>query len=417
MSMSSNNLLTSDDPYVIADRVFSFDWSRSVGRGGRWWNEEIYAGMSRGGVTWKKQSDPRELTTLLWLTLVSGAAGAMFWQYRPEYLSFEGPGYNLAALDGEPTPRLEAVVRAVEQIEGIREHLPLECPQAEVGIVYDPASQDLFGFNDEGQRYAADLRGVFRTLWTHGIPADIVTPSMDWSGYRLLFLPNVALMTDATRERIDRVLDESPETRLVAEGSFGVYSADGQSSYRPPEGFADRLGVRVADFSHVTEHDIKLGLNTLETPYGPVTIESPCGYAVLEPRDGTEAVASLGDETVAVRTSDGRFTWYGLTLSAGFGDVGSSRLALGIADEAGIAAPVEAEGDKVVPVVRRSRLGGWLVFVFNLERKDAQVTLRPRWQTGRARNLLTGSEVPVTDGAFDLTVERWEVAVVHCTEG
>ena len=54
MSMSSNNLLTSDDPYQIADRAFSFDWSRSAGRNGRWWNEEIYAGMSRGGVTWKK---------------------------------------------------------------------------------------------------------------------------------------------------------------------------------------------------------------------------------------------------------------------------------------------------------------------------------------------------------------------------
>ena len=32
----------------------AFDWSRSAGRNGRWWNEEIYAGMSRGGVTWKK---------------------------------------------------------------------------------------------------------------------------------------------------------------------------------------------------------------------------------------------------------------------------------------------------------------------------------------------------------------------------
>jgi len=199
MSMASNNLLTSDDPYKIADRVFSFDWSRSTGTSGRWWNEEIYAGMARGGVTWKKQSDPHELTALLWMTLVGGAAGAMFWQYRPEYLSFEAPGYNLAALDGEPTPRLEAVVQAVEQIENIREHLPLECPQAEVAIVYDPASQDLFGFDDEGQRYVADLRGVFRTLWTHGIPADIVTPRMDWSGYRLLFLPNVALMTEEAR--------------------------------------------------------------------------------------------------------------------------------------------------------------------------------------------------------------------------
>ena len=39
----------------------------------------------------------------------------MFWQYRPEYLSFESPGYNLGALDGEPTPRFEAAAQAVEE--------------------------------------------------------------------------------------------------------------------------------------------------------------------------------------------------------------------------------------------------------------------------------------------------------------
>ena len=416
MSMSSNNLLTSDDTYKMADRAFSFDWSRSVGRNGRWWNEEIYAGMSPGGVTWKKQSDPRELTTLLWMTLVGGAAGCMFWQYRPEYLSFESQGYNLIALDGEPTPRFEAVARAIEQIEGLGDHLPLECTRAEVGIVYDPVSQELFGFNDENERYLADLRGVYRTMWTQGIPADVVTPRMDWSGYRLLILPNVAVMTQEAQERIARTLEESTETRLVAEGSFGMYSANGMSSYRPPEGFAETFGIRVADFSEVTGYDIEQGRNVLVTPYGPVALTSPSGYAVLEPQGETEAIASLGGDTVAVRTADGRFTWYGLTLSAGFGDVGSPSLVLGLARDAEVHAPVAVEGDRVVPVVRRSRQGGWLVFVFNLERTDAQATLRPRWQTERVTDLLTGSEVAVNGNTFQLTVDQWSVGVVHCTE-
>ena len=394
MSMSSNNLLTSDDPYKIAERAFAFDWSRSVGTNGRWWNEEIYAGMARGGTTWKKQSDPRELTTLLWMTLVGGAAGSMFWQYRPEYLSFESPGYNLMALDGKPTPRFEA----------------------EVAIVYHPPSQDLFGLNDENARYLADLRGLYRTLWTHGIPADIVTPSMDWSGYRLIFLPNLALMTDEARQRIEGVLANSPDTRLVAEGSFGMYSADGVSSYRPPEGFADRLGVRVADFSRVTSYDISQQRNVLKTPYGAVKLTSECGYAVLEPSDATEAIARLGNETVAVRTADGRFTWYGLTLSAGFGDVGSPELVLGLAGDAGVEAPVVTEGDRVVPVVRRSRQGGRLVFVFNLERTPATAKLRPRWHTESARELVEDRDLPVSDDALDLTVEPWSVGVLHCVE-
>ena len=416
MSMSSNNLLTSDDPYQIADRAFSFDWSRSVGRNGRWWNEEIYAGMSRGGVTWKKQSDPRELTTLLWMTLACGAAGTMFWQYRPEYLSFESPGYNLVALDGEPTSRFNAVARVIAQIEGLADHLPLECPQAEVGIVYHPESQELFSYNDESDRFLADLRGVYRTLWTHGIAADIITPRMDWSGYRLLFLPNVTLMNAETQERIERTLLESPGTRFVAEGSFGMYSADGQSSYRPPEGFADRFGVRVADFSAVTPHDIDRRRNVVETPYGQVTLRTPCGYAILEPRNDTQSIASLGGDTVAVQTGDQHFTWFGFTLSAGFGDVGQPELVLGLTNGFGIHPALSVEGDRVVPIVRKSRCGGRLVFAFNVEPQRAHVVLRPRWSTSHAYDLLAQHDIPITDGAFQISIEPWEVVVIHCTE-
>ena len=210
MSMPSSNLLTGDDPYAVSDRAFSFEWSRAIGKGGRWWNEEIYSGMSPGGVTWKKQTDPRELTTLLWMTLAHGAAGAMFWQYRPDHVAFESPGYNLAALDGRPTPRLQAVSEAISQIDGLAEHLPLRVPKARVAIVNHQPSHDLFGMNGEGDRFLADLRGTYRTLWTNGIPVDVVTPSQDWAGYDLVLLSNVALMTDEVRERIATTLAEQP---------------------------------------------------------------------------------------------------------------------------------------------------------------------------------------------------------------
>jgi len=400
MSMQSNELLNSDDPYKISERAFGFDWSRSVGTNGRWWNEEIYAGGSPArGPAWRKQTDPRELTTLLWMTLAGGAAGAMFWQYRPEYLSFESPGYSLVSLDGEPTPRFEAASRTARQIHAMRDHLPLECPKAEVAIVYDPDSQDLFDMAGENDRFLSDLLGVYRTLWTNGIPADVLTPSMDWNGYRLLYLPNLALMTDKAQERIARTLEQSPQTQLVAEGSFGMYSDDGQSSYRPPEGFADIFGVRVPDFSQVTALDIESGMN------------------VLEPRGDTEAIASFGGQTLGVRTADGRFTWYGLTLSTGFADVGSPRLVLGTAERAGVSAPVAVEGDHVVPVVRHSPKGGRLLFIFNVERKAAEATLRPKWKIAGATDLLNGKDVPITGGGFKVAVEPWEVSVVHLVDG
>ena len=174
--------------------------------------------------------------------------------------------------------------------------------------------------------------------------------------------------------------------------------------------------MRVADFSAVSEYDIEQGRNVLRTAYGSHPIASPCGYAVLEPLGDTHTIATLDGAGVAVRTSDGRFTWYGMTLSAGFGDIAQPEVVKGLLDEAGIEAPVAIEGDRAVPVVRRSRQGGWLVFVFNLERSTANVRLRPRWPIGSARDLLAQTELAVDDNAFRLSIEQWEVAVVHCTE-
>ena len=414
MSMPSNNLLTGDDPYKIAERAFAFDWSRSIGKAGRWWNEEIYSGMARGGVTWKKQTDPRELTTLLWMTLAHGAAGAMFWQYRPDHVAFESPGYNLAALDGRPTPRLEAVSEAISQIEGLSEHLPLRVPKAGVAIVNHQASHDLFSMNGENDRFLSDLRGTYRTLWSNGIPVDVVTPAQDWSGYDLVFLPNVALMTDEVRDRIARTLAESATVKIVAEGSLGMYSDNGLSSYEPPEGLGATFGVRVADYSRVTDLDISKGGATAETLYGTLPFESETGYAVLEPLPGTEAIASIDGQAVATRTADGRFTWYGFSLSAGFGDIGSPDILYGILRDSGIQAPVAMDGDHVIPVVRESVKGRPLLFLFNIERRDANVYFSPRWGADSARDLLTGENLPRDGEYFHIVVPQWGVGVISC---
>ena len=70
----------------------------------------------------------------------------------------------------------------------------------------------------------------------------------------------------------------------------------------------------------------------------------------------------------------------------------------------------------MVPIVRKSRRGGWLLFAFNLEPQQAHVALRPKWRTNHAHDLLAHRDVPITDGAFQLIIEPWEVAVIHCEE-
>ena len=416
MSMPSNNLLTSRDPSVIADRSFIMEWSRSIGKGGRWWNEEIYAGMHPGGTVWKKQSDPRETNALLWLSLINGAAGAMYWQYRPEYMSFESPGYNLVSYDGKPNPRLEATKRAIKQIAGVKGHLPLGRPQAPIALVYHGPSHEIFTYDGENDRFVTDLRGTYRTLWKGGIDVDIVSPAMDWSPYRVILLPNVALMDGETRTRILDTLENSPHTSLVAEGNFATYSADGQSSYHPPEGLADRLGVRVADCSAVTEFDVERSENSLKTEYGEATATAPFPYAILEPLGDTVSIASIGGNSVGIRTADRRFIWLGFTLTAGFGDTAHPGLLCGLLKDLRILPSVTIAHTEVVPIVRRSRKGGYLVFLFNLAREDAAVTmsLASECKTTQVRDLLAEKELQQSGGNVDVTVPAWEIAVLHC---
>jgi len=44
------------------------------------------------------------------------------------------------------------------------------------------------------------------------------------------------------------------------------------------------------------------------------------------------------------------------------------------------------------------------------------VNLRPRWRTTMARDLLAQADLALEDNAFQLEIDQWEVAVIHCSE-
>ena len=418
MSMPSNELLTGADPLRIADRCFSFDWSRSIGRGGRWWNEEIYAGMSPAGVTWKTQSHPAEVTSLLWLSLIHGAAGAMFWQYTPEYLSFEAPGYSLTAPDRAPTERLRAVRRALADIDRIASHLPLEVPDAagaagpEVAIVYSGPSAEIFLYGGEHQRYLDGLLGIYRTLWAHGIPADVITGEHDWSPYRVVWLPNTALLDTATVDRIAGAVAQESGPCVLADGNLGSYAESGRFSYAPPEGLTGLLGVRVADYDRFTPG--RAGDGLLSGAFGHLIVSEPTGYAVLEPAGGSRVLARLDGAVVGVERADRRLAWLGLSAAAAFGGTAPAPLVLPLLASRGVRPPVTIRGDHVVALRRRSRTGRDLLFLFNPSLRHAAARVTPSWPITRAADLLAApdGELEVAAGGFDLAFEPGSMRVV-----
>ncbi len=430
LSHHSADRLTSSDPYSVACECFGFLSCRTMGRNNRWWNEEIYSSFVGGIAPREKRTIPEESTMFLWLTLIEGGAGGLYWQYRPEYMTFEAPGLSVMAADGRPSPRWGAIETAIGQIGQISAHLPVIIDPADIAIAYSAPSSEIFTFGGQENSFVYEQRGLYRTLWKHSIPQDMVTPGMDWSQYKLVYLPNFALLDDIAVARLRGVLQDDAGPAIVADGHFGTFDGKGHWSFEPPEGLGDLLDVRVVDFDMINDHDVATAANVLRTEFGEYPVAAPCQYLILEPQGGMKPIAHIGDDVVGVQSADGRFTWYGISLCCTDATAVSGQpmtdqkttgvvhpdVALPLVSRHGIAPVCRFAGDRLVAYRRGSQLGGSLLFLLNVERRTARTTVTPEWPVTAVTDLLTEAELPVNAGAFEITLEFGDVRVLHCSD-
>jgi len=411
MSMSSNHLLAENDISLISDRAFSFSWARYLGKNNRWWNEEIYSGMSPGGVVWGHQTKPEELSILLWMTLAYGASGAMFWQYRPDYMAFESPGYNLVALDGKPTQRLENVSKSISQIKNIYNHLPLGFFNSQIAIMNHQLSHEIFTYNDQGDEFVKNLRSVFFNFWSKGIQSDIISPNTDLTNYDLILLPNVTIISQDILDSINNVLLASNDSKIIAISNFGLYSENGLSSYNPPDNFSEKLGVRVSDFSDITQEDIEKGNNILETSLGRYEIVKPTRYIVLEPKNKSEAIASLNGKIVGIENVNKNFSWYGFPLDS---LSEQERFYNELIHKNNIFQQVCLNTEKVIPIVRKSNESGILIFLFNLNEKKITCEVVSKIDIKSSVDLINDKTLELSNNIFNVEIQKLGLSIIHC---
>src|SRR5204863_8394993 len=108
----------------------------------------------------------------------------------------------------------------------------------------------------------------YRALWANNIPVDVISPAMDWSGYRIVYLPETVCLDRQLIDRISGTIRRSERTCLIADGLFGTNASNGSFSYDPPEGLSGLLGVRTLDYTRLTSDDIRKGSNQLRMAHG-----------------------------------------------------------------------------------------------------------------------------------------------------
>ncbi len=250
--------LISNDHYRIAALgpaaathgvAMAADLVRSLADGSPW----LLMEHSTSAVNWQPRNPAKPAGQMRRdsLTHVArGADGALFFQWRASRAGAEKFHSGMLPHAGTDTERwrevcaLGADVKALSDVAGSRH-------RADIAIAFDWHSWwgielDSHPSTDVDQMSA--VTGWHRSLWEQGYSCDFVHPDRDLSGYRVVLVPNLYLVSDGAARNI---ADFARGGGTVVVGYFsGVVDVDDHirlGGY--PGAFTDLLGVRVEEFS------------------------------------------------------------------------------------------------------------------------------------------------------------------------
>ncbi|MCE6994342.1 beta-galactosidase [Saccharothrix sp. S26] len=376
--VSNDHYTRGEDDERHIDLAYSADLVRGLA-GGRPW---LLMEHSTSAVNWQPRNIaklPGELRRNSYAHLARGADGTLFFQWRQSRAGSERYHSAMVPHAGPDTK----VYREVEQVGaeyGRLAELVGSTVAAEVAVVFDweswwALSQPNHPTGDFA--YPAHVFAHYRALWRAGVTVDFVPPGADLSRYRLVVVPALYAVDDAT-----------PYEEYVAGGGHllvtylsGVTDTRGHvhlGGY--PGAFRELLGVRTEEF-HPLRADQVVALDDGST----AAVWTEHLHA-----DGAKVLASYTDGPLpgvpaVTRNERGDgVAWY---VACGLVGDGLARLLRTAVEQAGV--PLGPGGDVEV-VRRRGEVAGsavsWLVAV-NHGSRDAKLPV-----TGV--ELLSGARVP-----------------------
>ena len=395
--------VVSNDHYVVADDAaghrelaFSADLTRGTA-GGRPW---LLMEHSTSAVNWQPRNRaklPGEMIRNSLAYVAHGADAVLFFQWRASRAGAEKFHSGLLPHAGTDTRQWREVVELSRVLDAVEE-VAGSTPRNEAAILFDYEAWwgcELDSHPSIDVRYRDRAEDLHRALSAQGVGVDVVHPSADLTSYRLVVVPTLYLVSDATVAALT-VAAEAGATVVVTYFSGIVDENDHVRLGGYPGAFRDLLGVRTTEFLPLLEgqHVQVEGLST-----GPVTADT---WAEDLELTGAEAVAThvdgpaTGRAAVTRRRVGAGSAWYVATrLDAG----GTDGLVERLVAEAGLERLPGASAH--VEVTRRVGEDASWLFVLNHGDEPAEVP-------AHGVELVTGQAV-----AGDLVVRAGGVAVVR----
>ncbi|MGN6088364.1 MAG: beta-galactosidase [Actinomycetales bacterium] len=376
--VSNDHYLTAADVDAHIGLALSADTTRGVAGGDPWFLME----HSTSAVNWQPRNVaklPGQLRRNSLAHVAHGADAVLFFQWRASAAGAEKFHSALVPHAGEDTKVFREVCQLGRDLQALRPVLGSRV-ESDVAILHDWQAWwavELDSHPSVDVTYPDMLRRSYEALWRQQVGVDVVHPSADLSGYRLVVVPTLYLVSDANAAALRRYVEAGGHA-LVTYFSGIVDEEDHIRLGGYPGAFRDLLGVRSEEFFPLREGE-------------SVTLDDGSRASVWTEwlhLDGASAVSSYEDGPLpgvpAVtrnEVGDG-VAWYLATRP----DEHHLRLLLRrIAEEAGVS-PV-AQADEGVELVRRRAADG-TSFVFALNHGTAPAKLQVS-----GTDLLSGAEL------------------------
>ncbi|MGW0511700.1 beta-galactosidase [Streptomyces olivaceoviridis] len=369
--------LVTNDHYLITDGrrthvnlAMAADLTRSVAGGAPW----LLLEHSTSGVNWQPRNPakaPGQMARNSLAHVARGSEGAMFFQWRQSRRGAEKFHSAMLPHGGTDTRVWREVVElgsrvgALSEIRGTR-------TEADAAMLWDWQSwwaQNLAWrpSEDHDPRERAD--SFYEALYDRHLTVDFAHPEADLSGYPLVVVPALYLMTEAAGNNV-REYVRNGGTLVVSYFSGIVDEHDAVHEGAYPGALRDVLGLTVEEFSPLLKDErVRLTGPDGSELTGDVWTE------FLVPR-GAETVWTYADGLTAGRPAVtrhrlGRGTaWY---VSTRLDARGLDALIGWAADDARLAPRADLPRD--VEVVRRRGDSGTYLFVINHTAGDTKVSL------------------------------------------
>ncbi|MGW7516662.1 beta-galactosidase [Streptomyces sp. NPDC054796] len=367
------------DPETHLGAALAFDLMRSAGHGAPWMLLE----QAPSAVNWRPRNGPKPpgaMRLWSWQAVAQGADAVLYFQWRQSRGGAEKFHSAMVPHGGTGTRTFREVTALGRELASVPQLAGSRVAPPEVALVQDWNSWwalELDSHPSTALSHTERFLAHHRPLFEANVPCDVVPPGRELSGYRLVIVPSLYLLSEETAARLTAFVRDGGHL-LVSFFSGIVDDCDRVHLGGYPAPLREVLGLTVEEFWPLAEGATVTVRGGTGHEKGPVGEASGDLWSEAVRLEGAEAVArfdggELDGAPAVTRHGYGEgVAWYvGTRL-----DASATRALLdAVREEAGVGPVLPGLPDGIQATVREADDGTRFLFLLNHGTAPARAAL------------------------------------------